>query len=219
VPFSTGTDWFIYDFSRVYAMTDKAVTPKQWLDLLAAGKTYITNGPLLEFTVNDQPIGSTLELSGPAELTVRGTAKGRINFERIELVKNGEVVSHAQSRSRGKHFEAELDHRIQVSGPCWLTLRTPPPPVRTDPTLQAPVPENEYGGLLFAHTSPIYVRYGGRDVFDRATCEKLLTETRHNIEEIKRQAVFADDSERRKVLSVYEETVGLLEKRLAKLPQ
>lgn len=215
VPFSTGTDWFIYDFSRVYAMTDKPVTPKQWLDLLSEGKTYITNGPLLELTVDGQPIGSTLELKQPADLTIRGSARGRIDFQRIELVKNGEVIAHAKSQAVDKHFEAKLSDGLTIDGPCWLALRTPPPPVATDPTLQAAVPENEYGGQLFAHTSPIYVRYAGRDVFDRATCEKLLDETRKNIEEIKRQAVFANDQERRKVLSVYEETVELLEKRVA----
>lgn len=217
VPFSTGTDWFIYDFSRVYAMTDKPVTPRQWLDLLAEGKTYITNGPLLEFTIDGQPIGSTLELKQPAELSIHGTARGRIDFQRIELVKNGDVVAYARSSPQGKHFAAELNERLKIDGPCWLTLRTPPPPVASDPTLQAPVPENEYGGQLFAHTCPIYVRYDGRGVFDRATCEKLLAETRHNIEEIQRQAVFANEQERSKVLSVYEETVELLEKRLAEV--
>ncbi len=55
VPFSTGTDWFIYDFSRVYVMADRPITPTEWLDRLAAGKSYITNGPLLEFTVDDRP--------------------------------------------------------------------------------------------------------------------------------------------------------------------
>ena len=76
VPFSTGTDWFIYDLSRVYVETDPArpVTPTEWLDRLAAGKTYITNGPLLEFIVDDQPIGSTLDLAKPGKVSVRGAS-------------------------------------------------------------------------------------------------------------------------------------------------
>ncbi len=39
VPFSTGTDWFIYDFSRVYVQTDRPLTPTAWLEILAAGKS------------------------------------------------------------------------------------------------------------------------------------------------------------------------------------
>ncbi len=80
VPFSTGTDWFIYDFSRVYAMTEKPVTPRQWLDLLAEGKTYITNGPLLEFTVDDKPIASTLELQAPAGAARSCASRGTDRF-------------------------------------------------------------------------------------------------------------------------------------------
>jgi hypothetical protein len=102
-----------------------------------------------------------------------------------------------------------------VDAPCWLTLRTPPPPVASDPTLQESVPQNEYGGPLFAHTSPIYVQLAGRGVFDRTTCEKLLAEMQRNVEEIKRQAVFANEQERRHVLVVYEEGIERLQQRLA----
>ncbi len=48
VPVSTGTDWFIFDFSRVYTKTEKNVTPKQWLEHLSQGKSYITNGPVAD---------------------------------------------------------------------------------------------------------------------------------------------------------------------------
>ncbi|MCH7685621.1 MAG: hypothetical protein IH899_02890, partial [Planctomycetes bacterium] len=41
VPFSTGTDWLLYDFSRVYCDMDGDVTVQKWLDSLAAGKNYI----------------------------------------------------------------------------------------------------------------------------------------------------------------------------------
>ena len=51
VPFSTGTDWFIFDFSRVYVAVEGELTSKKWLDQLAAGKTMITNGPFLELEV------------------------------------------------------------------------------------------------------------------------------------------------------------------------
>ena len=35
VPFSTGTDWFIYDFSRVYVELPGELTATGWLDALA----------------------------------------------------------------------------------------------------------------------------------------------------------------------------------------
>ena len=48
VPFSTGTDWFIYDFSRAYAAVPKLETTRDWLNALEAGRTFITNGPFLD---------------------------------------------------------------------------------------------------------------------------------------------------------------------------
>ena len=133
VPFSTGTDWFIYDFSRVYVQADaqKPITPTDWLDRLAAGKSYITNGPLLEFTVNDQPLGSTLDLAQQAEVSVHGRAIGRLDFKRIELVQNGRVVGSSASRPEGSHFVAGKASSLSVadrSSGTWLALRTPPPP-------------------------------------------------------------------------------------------
>lgn len=216
VPFSTGTDWFIYDFSRVYVMADRPITPTEWLDSLAAGKSYITNGPLLEFTVQERPLGSVIELPKPAELAVRGRAIGRTDFGRIELVLNGQVVNTVASRPEGNHFIATIDAPLLIDAPSWLALRTPPPPVKDDPQLQEPVPVNEFGGRLFAHTSPIYVRLDGRDVFDEATARGLVDEMKSDMKKIEAQAVFDEPAQRRRVLKVYEEAIELLERRLVR---
>jgi hypothetical protein len=217
VPFSTGTDWFMYDLSRVYVATDPArpVTPTEWLDRLAAGKTYITNGPLLEFTVDGQPIGSAIELKKSRELPVRARAVGRIDFKRIELVKNGAVVQHADTRREEGHFVADMEVRLSIDSPAWLALRTPPRPVATDPDLQEPVPVNEYGGGIFAHTSPVYVSVAGEGVFDAATAQGLLDEMKSDMREIDKQASFANDAERQQVMAVYEEAIRRLESRIS----
>ena len=70
VPFSTGTDWFIYDFSRVYVTTDRPITPTEWLNRLAEGKSFITNGPLLELTIDGQPVGGVIDLPKPGRIAV-----------------------------------------------------------------------------------------------------------------------------------------------------
>ncbi|MBX9787604.1 MAG: CehA/McbA family metallohydrolase [Pirellulales bacterium] len=214
VPFSTGTDWFVYDFSRVYVAADRPITPTEWLDRLAAGRTYITNEPLLEFTVDGQPIGGTIELQQPRAVKVRGRAIGRGDFKRIELVHNGRAVRAAPSRREENHFVVEMDFELPIDGPSWLALRTPPPPVENDPELQEPVGENEFGGQLFAHTSPVYVQFAGADVFDRDVARGLIDEMRADLKEIERQAHFADEAQRIGVRRVYDEAIAVLEKRL-----
>jgi hypothetical protein len=215
VPFSTGTDWFIYDFSRAYVMADRPVTPTGWLDLLAAGKSYITNGPLLEFTVNDKPLASVIELDKPDEVAVRGRGIGRTDFKRIEVVQNGRVVARAATSAEEGHFVAQLDAKLSIDAPSWLALRTPPPPVKDDPLLREPVNKNEFGHEIFSHTSPIYVPLAGREVFDAEVAAGLLEEMKSDVREIEKQAKFANDAERRTVMHVYEEAIEKLSQRTA----
>lgn len=212
VPFSTGTDWFMYDFSRVYVDLDGDVTVESWLEGLKAGRNYITNGPLLEFSVNGKSPGGKVELKRPAKLEVEGRAFGRSDFGRIELVMNGEVVSRAKTRPVGKHFEAKLSLDLPIEAACWLALRTPPPPVKDDPVLTEPVGRNLLGRELFAHTSAVSVEMDGRRYADRQVLAQLLAEMQADSRTIAERAKFADDQERARVLDVYEDAALVLER-------
>lgn len=221
VPFSTGTDWFIYDFSRVYVAADqglagggKRLSSEAWLAHLAAGRSYITNGPLLEFTVADRRLGDTLDLPKPGRVKVSGRAVGRLDFERIELVRNGEVVKTVASRESEGHFAADLDVQLAIDEPCWLALRTPPPSAPRDAEFQKKTPLNEYGRELFAHTSAVYVNLAGRGVFQVAAAESLLEEMKASRETIRKQAQFAGDAERDGVLRVYDEGIKQMQARI-----
>ena len=215
VPFSTGTDWFMYDFSRVYVRCREPFTIENWLDGLAAGRSFITNGPLLELSIDGLQPGDTVKTTTPRRVEVRGTAAGRIDFERIELIQNGRVVHRADSTTAGGHFEATLSFDLNLDKPCWLALRTPPPPVKDDPDLQTPVPQNEFGRDLFAHTSPVYVEVGGRPHFDEDTARELLAEMTASIKTIADRGNFADEQERQRVLDVYHDGIARLRQKLA----
>jgi len=214
VPFSTGTDWFIYDFSRVYARTREVRNQRDWLAALEAGRTYITNGPLLEFEVEGLAPGETVRLAGAGRVKVQGRARGRVDFRRLELVRNGDVVATAASRADGGTFAATLSVELEIPGPAWVALRVPPPPVKGEPARDHP--SSELGGALFAHTSPVYIEVGGRGVFQEEVVRGLLDEVRQSKEFIEKNALFADDHERGHVLAVYTAAIGTLEKMLAR---
>lgn len=214
VPFSTGTDWFMYDFSRVYVPATKTLTPEEWLKVLAEGRSFITNGPLLELKVDGKSLGDTVALEKTGEVRIQARGRGRTNFERIELVHNGAVAKQAESRPEGGHFIAELDFKLKVDEPCWLALRTPPPPVKDDPELQTPVPKNDLGCDLFSHTSAVFVTVGGRSHFDVAAAEELLKEMHESKHFIEQHAILADDKERKRVLATYDEGIAKLGERI-----
>ncbi len=212
VPFSTGTDWFIYDFSRAYAPVADLKGPRDWLRALEAGKTYITNGPLLEFDAAGKGIGETVRLEQPGRVRVKARAAGRVDFRRIELVRNGEVVATLGSRRDGGRFAAELEQDLELAGPAWLALRVPPPPTKEAP--DPAFPKSELGGPLFAHTSPVYVEVAGRAVWNGEAVQGLLDEVRRARETIEKRGLFADDHEKGHVLAVYAAAAAALEKML-----
>ncbi len=215
VPVSTGTDWFIYDFSRVYVPAPGRITPEQWLHQLEAGRSYITNGPLLTFAADGHGLGEDITLESPGVVAVKGSAVGRVDFERLELVRNGEVVASAASRPQGGHFVAELDISLDIDGPCWIALRTPPPFAPDDPRFVSHTPENEYGQELFSHTSATFIDVGGRRLFDTDAGKLLLEDMQQSRPFITEKGLFDDEAEQRAVLSVYDEGIAVMQRRIA----
>jgi len=211
VPFSTGTDWFIYDFSRAYAALQKLDTTRDWLHALEAGRTFITNGPFLDFDAQGKLPGDTVSLEAPGLVRLKGSAVGRVDFGRLELIRNGDVVAKFESKPKGGHFTASFDQSVRIDGPCWLALRIPPAPAKPGPEF----PRTELGGPLFAHTSPVYVELGGRKVFDAAVAKGLLEEMTQAKEKILKNGVFTTEHEKEHVLSIYTLSIAALQKRLA----
>lgn len=219
VPFSTGTDWFIYDFSRVYADLNGAdMSSENWLNALRSGRTFISNGPLLDLQIGDAKIGETIRLTGPGKLQVRASAQGRSNFSKIELIRNGKIVASANSQPDSNHFTAELSHSIDATESGWMALRVANRILPTAP--QTPIRgsgtgKNELGEGLFAHTSPIYIQVGDSEVFDAATAAELLREMEKALLTIQIKGVFANERERERVSAVYEVAILNLANRIA----
>lgn len=214
VPFSTGTDWFMYDFSRAYAQVPKLTAPRDWLQALKAGRTFITNGPFLDFEVEGKTPGETVSLPRKGSVRVKGGAVGRVDFKRLELVRNGEVVATADSRRQRGHFTASLETVVAIDAPGWLALRIPPSATKEQPS--ADFPRTELGWPLFAHTSPVYVEVDGKKIFDEEVAKGILEEMKQARAKITKNGIFATDHERDHVLSVYELAILALEKRLGK---
>ncbi len=225
VPFSTGTDWFMYDFSRVYVRMAGELTPERWLMGLRKGRSYISNGPLLELRCGQNDIGDVIAIDKPRKLVFRGRARGRNDFRKLQLVYNGKVVAEAASkllkdnanRDRGGHHSAIVNWTLNADKPGWIALRVDSG-FTTLPATAPVAPKgkgvNEFGQGLFGHTSPIYIDYGGKRVFRPGTAKALMKEMESAIDEILKRSKFAGDAQKMQVLRVYEKGLAALERRL-----
>jgi hypothetical protein len=99
VPFSTGTDWFIYDFARVYVPREGKPSARRWLEALAKGKSYITNGVFLELQADGQGVGDTIAVTAGQRLRITGRAIGRRDFRGRSSSTTG-TSSTARQRSQ-----------------------------------------------------------------------------------------------------------------------
>ncbi|HJN12459.1 MAG TPA: CehA/McbA family metallohydrolase [Pirellulaceae bacterium] len=203
VPFSSGTDWMVFDFSRVYVPVDGELSTKKWLKELRAGRSYITNGPFLELETERGGLGDTLRLPAPNRVTVVGRGIGRQNFGALELVYNGKVVHRVPATQEGGYYFADMRHGLEVGEPGWFALRIP-----------SGVGKTELDGDLFAHTSPIYVNVGGKSIFRKDVAQELIGEIEQGITTIKEKGLFGTDAARNEVLRVHQDAVMDLKQRI-----
>ena len=92
LPLVGGTDKMSSDVAlgwhRTYAYIppDQEFTYDNWCAAVAAGRTFLSGGPILELTVDGQPIGSTLSMSGPGTVEVHASAESLFPLHRLEIV-------------------------------------------------------------------------------------------------------------------------------------
>ncbi|MCP4859092.1 MAG: CehA/McbA family metallohydrolase [Fuerstiella sp.] len=203
IPFSTGTDWFIDDFSRVYVPLQGKLTSEAWLKQLKAGRTFITNGPLLEFSVDHHDIGDSLQLPEAKEVRVTAKAAGRADFHSIELIRNGDVIGAVNATPDGGHYKAALDETVLLNEPCWLAIRTPIKGLN-----------NEFGQPIYAHTSPIYVDFQERRPFRTEVALALIGDIEDSLQTIREKATFANNAELQSVMEVYRNGIQILRRNI-----
>jgi len=201
LPISTGTDWFMYDFARVYAEVRGPLTIASWLDAVKAGRCQATNGPLLTLKIDGQSMGSVIELKDRTTLKIEASAVGRHPLQRLQLLHNGKIIK-TQLASSTEPRRIQLTHEVRVDGPAWFAVR-----VDSDA-------RNEFDRTLFAHSSPIYVRFEGRDVFDVEAARGLLKQVEEGQAVIKGQGHFSSPDAAKKMLSLYDDAAQDLRERI-----
>lgn len=146
LPASTGSDWFLCSANRVYAYTGRAFDYADWMTALQQGRTFITNGPALTLTVNEQLPGATILSQPDGSVTATLAWESHYAVQRVELIWNGRVI-HAQSFPAGATV-GQLTVAVDTPTDGWLAVRV------------ASQVSDSFYQPLFAHTSPVYVTTG-----------------------------------------------------------
>jgi TolB protein len=136
--------------NRVYAsVANGALRSDAWLDALRQGRTFATNGPLLDFSVAGNPIGSTLRLERGHTVPFTARLRSIVPVDHAEVVCNGRV---ARELELGRHRDRlEVNGTLPIGKSGWCLLRA------FTARAEYPVLDN----FVYATTSPVYVTVRG----------------------------------------------------------
>jgi hypothetical protein len=179
---------------RTYArlLPGEEFTYKNWIEAVRAGRTFVSNGPLVSFTVNGRETGTLLDLPGAEPVRVRAEAHSAVPFDRLEVLANGEVV--ADTVAAGAPSSAALEAEVALPAGGWLAARC-----RGQQQLHHR-PANQ---RVFAHTSAFYVSREGQPLpTDADGFEKLLRPLDETLRWVEREAR-CDDREREHLANIF----------------
>jgi hypothetical protein len=148
--------------NRVYVRTGEPFTRARLLDSLRAGRSFATNGPLLELTVNGRNVGDEVRLAatgGTVQARVR--LRSNVPVDHLELVVNGEPREIPLAAGRRS---ADTVVTVPVGRSGWVLLRA-----RSDRAIYPVLDLYPY-----ATTSPVYLTVGGRPSRSRSDAEYFI---------------------------------------------
>jgi hypothetical protein len=121
-----------------------------WLVNLKHGRTFATNGPLLGFSLGDQPLGGELKLAAdPHEIKFKAWVRSIVPVDHLEIVCNSAVAR--ELKLNDKQDSADIEGTLPIAESGWCLLRAWGEKARY-PILDL---------YPYATTSPIYVSVAG----------------------------------------------------------
>ncbi len=139
-----------------------------WCEGIKAGRTFISSGVLLWFSIDGADVGDTLFLEKGSTVEIKATARSIFPIHTLQIIQNGKVISES-SNDQGTN-ELYVNDKIIVQNDTWLTARC------SGKGYDAQKHHDERSRGIMAHTSPIYIACGEQyTVYDHETIQYMLT--------------------------------------------
>ena len=142
----------------MYVYTGGTFSADAWFAAMKAGRTFVTNGPMIELTVDKAIPGDELRLAGNASLQIQARAWAPRSIgspKTLELVTQGKVIRSAESHNPDIQ-ELKIDVVLRAGASQWIAPRV-----------------RAHKGAV-AHTSPVYVLVEGRSFRNQKEVAQLV---------------------------------------------
>ena len=140
---------------RFYTRVEGPLTYTSWLEGIRRGRTFATNGPVLEFSVAGKGIGDEVVLEQQGSVLVEASVRfdvARDDVEVLEIVENGEVIRKFPRNDASGEIRCRFEHEALETS--WLA-------VRASGRKRGELPSQRLADVQvspsLAHSAPIYV--------------------------------------------------------------
>jgi hypothetical protein len=130
-----------------------------WKESIRKGQTFVTYGPLVEFSVEGKPAGSRIDMSsGGGTVAVSWeVASITVPMTSVELIVNGEILE----RTTVSKWEGKGNWNIKVDNSSWIALL-----VRGH--------YDDKPEIIAAHTSPVMININNKQMLSKLDALTIL---------------------------------------------
>ncbi|HYM15972.1 MAG TPA: CehA/McbA family metallohydrolase [Dehalococcoidia bacterium] len=179
---------------RAFVRIDGAFSSEAWCAGVRAGRTFVTNAPMLSLEATHAGamygVGDEIAARPGDVIRIEAAAGAHVNMERLELLVDGEMVEAVVSD--GGMDRAALTYELTARESCWFALRA-----------QGPADPRVMDDAVFAHTSPVYVNVDGAPRRHAADAAYFAEWIERLIAMTEREGRFPDDASRDAVIAEF----------------
>lgn len=212
--------------NRVFARVEGEFNYAGWIEALKAGRTFITNSPLITMNVNGHKPGATLHLNSATDkiLQIQAAADSQLPYHHLEIVCNGQVIAETTPTGPRHHAQIHLEFPLRQSG--WIAARAYEniesyralgikfSTVHIDKgTLLSDYFGTRRPETVFAHTSPVYVIRDGQPIRSWEDADYYIRYVDRSLQWLTTEAKFASSSDKQASIEAFQGARAIYQKR------
>ena len=189
---------------RTYVKVDGEFDYENWIEGIRAGRTFVSTGPMLMFTVNGKGAGETISAKKGEVVSIHADVNSFHPIERIEIIMGGKIVANKENTSGSRRLS--FDTELTIEGSSWLAARVYSSKVLPSQTWDF---LGAFGMPVLAHTSPVYIEVDGQPITSPTDAAILAEWCEKAIEWARTKANVQTEAQRQEMITLFEKAKAI----------
>ncbi|MDQ8204669.1 CehA/McbA family metallohydrolase [Pelagicoccus sp. SDUM812003] len=150
---------------RTFAyLGDQEMTLRNWLEAIRKGHVFVSNGPLMDMTIEGKLPGQQIDLERSGNsVTLKASVESIVPLETFYLIQDGEVIE--EIAFDGDRRSLQIEREIEVSQSGWIHVKA-----QGSSDERFPLDARYAQGF----TNPVWIEVAGQPIRDAASAQYSL---------------------------------------------